>query len=112
MISDNITVSWIVDPGPSGYDSAPIERFCLWLELWERPCLPSNRYWQLKNSPLFWGGHKFNIGLETEQDAQVFRERWGGFAAPGFLRDGRFETDVKDAWWQQEFWSPCKMRNI
>ena len=110
MISGDVDVKWIVDPGPSGYDWDAIERFCLWLELWESPCKPSNRYWQLKARTHFWGGHKFNIGLENQQDVKTFQDRWGGFAASGAIRDGRFVTDVVDAWWKPEFWLPCKMR--
>lgn len=111
MIDYDIDVKYIVDPGPSGYDIDPINRFVKWLEDWDRPCLPSGRYNQIKNYGVFWGGHRFYIGLSNLDDAVEFNMRWGGFLAPGILSDsGRFILDNTDDIIDQNNWKICMMR--
>jgi hypothetical protein len=112
MIDDSITMSWIVDPGSSGYDWDRIQTFLDWLEAWDKPCKPSNRYYQLKKMKLFWGAHKFHIGLCCEEDAREFQERWGGFCSPGSITEGQFQTANPNAWWEDEYWKPEKMRSF
>lgn len=97
-------ISWIVDPGSGGYTPEPILAFLQWLEDWDKPCLPSGRYYTLKRMMHFWGGHKFHIGLTCKEHADEFNLRWGGFMSPGKLVDGQFQTDDQNAYFDHSYW--------
>lgn len=99
MISDDsASVTWFVDPG-SSYDEAWVLRLVKWLEDWDRPIVPSRRYFWLKESGVhFWGAHMFLLGLQTKADVDAFREVWGGFAGTGKVEDGKFVLDLPESY--------------
>lgn len=94
-------VHWIVDPGHiHHYKVENVEEFLKWVEEWEVETLPSGRYYRLKERIHFWGGqHQFCFGVETEEHAKAFTDRWGAWVnwdgkpsmTPGYIDDeGRF----------------------
>lgn len=106
---DASEVKWIVDPCGGGYprkgNPNPGKEIVAWLDNWDRPFVPSSRYHWIKNSdsPMVWGGHKFHIGLASEEDADEFIRKWGGFKCEGYMDDGLFQTVPTDAWFKNAF---------
>lgn len=106
---DKESVKWIVDPCGGGYPYKgtpnPGKQIVEWLDNWGRPFFPSARYHWIKesDSPMIWGGHKFHIGLSSEEDADEFIREWGGFKSEGYVDDGRILTTPSDAWVRKEF---------
>ena len=104
MIVEQLDVKWIVDPG-SWYDADRINEFLKWIEEWDKPVLASGRYYQLKEHMVFWGAHKFHLGLQSEEDAREFRSVWGGFMAEGAIVDGNFKADNANAYMMPGYWA-------
>lgn len=106
---ENSEVKWIVDPCGGGYPLEgkpnPGKDIVDWLDNWGRPFVPSVRYHWIKQSdkPMIWGGHKFHIGLVSEEDAEEFVGKWGGFKSEGYMIDDRFLTIPHNAWNRREF---------
>jgi hypothetical protein len=98
---DNLTdsaVAWIVDP-LGDYTPGRGKEIVDWLDAWGKPFFPSGRYYMLKqHGDMIWAGYKFHIGLATEEDADEFITRWGGFKSPGSVANGSFVTEPANAW--------------
>lgn len=96
-------IRWIVDP-LGDYTVGRGPKIVAWLDAWDKPANPSSRYSMIKeHGDMIWAGYKCHIGVATEEDADEFIRRWGGFKAPGGIKDGQFYTTPADAWGQRGF---------
>lgn len=109
MIDEKLDIKYFVDPGAfHAYKEQPILDFLEWIEKWDKPVRPSNRYYMLKKSIVYWGAHKFMLGLASEEDADEFLKEWGGIKIPP-KPTGQFAFDEVD-YRSAKFYSPPEHR--